>query len=41
MNPQFQGLESTRYAFQEFKRLFYLVKEHEKKFLPEVTEALA
>ena len=40
MEPQRQGLESTRYAFQEFKRLYYLVKEHEQKFLPEVTEAL-
>jgi dipeptidase len=38
MYREHQGLESTRYAFQEFKRLFYLVKEHEKKFLPEVTE---
>jgi dipeptidase len=41
MDPELQGLESTRYAFREFKRLFYLVKEHEEKFLPEVTEALA
>src|SRR5262245_48848999 len=40
MNAEFQGLESTRYAFQEFKRLFYLVKEHEEEFLPEVTKAL-
>jgi len=40
MNQELRGLESTRYAFQEFKRLFYLVKEHEKRFLPEVTEAL-
>jgi dipeptidase len=35
-----QGLESTRFAYRSFKRLFYLTKEHEKKFLPEVTEAL-
>jgi dipeptidase len=35
-----QGLESTRFAFRTFKRLFYLTKEHEEKFLPEVTEAL-
>jgi dipeptidase len=35
-----QGLESTRFAFRSYKRLFYLTKEHEKKFLPEVTEAL-
>jgi hypothetical protein len=40
MDAEFQGLESTRYAFQEFKRLFYLVKEHEEEFLPEVTKAL-
>jgi hypothetical protein len=40
INPERQGLESTRYAFQEFKRLFYLVKEYTEKFLPEVTEAL-
>jgi len=40
MNQEFQGLESTQCAFREFKRLFYLVKEHEQKFLPEVTEAL-
>ena len=39
MDPKQQGLESTRYAFQEFKRLFYLVKERQNKFLPEVTEA--
>ena len=39
MDKELQGLESTRYAFQEFKRLFYLVKEHQDKFLPEVTEA--
>jgi dipeptidase len=35
-----QGLESTRFAFRTYKRLFYLTKEHEKRFLPEVTEAL-
>lgn len=35
-----QGLESTRSAFRTFKRLFYLAKEHEKRFLPEVVEAL-
>ena len=35
-----QGLESTRFAFRTYKRLFYLTKEHEKKFLPEVTETL-
>jgi dipeptidase len=35
-----RGIESTRYAFQTYKRLLYLVQEHEEKFLPEVTEAL-
>ncbi len=35
-----QGLESTRSAFHEFKRLFYLVKEHEKPFRREVTGAM-
>jgi dipeptidase len=35
-----RGLESTRYAFQVYKRLLYLVQEHQAKFLPEVTEAL-
>ncbi len=39
-DPDHQGLESTRFAFRTYKRLFYLTKEHEKKFLPEVTEAL-
>jgi len=32
-----QGIESTRSAFQLFKRLFYLVMEHHEAFLPEVT----
>lgn len=35
-----RGLESTVYAFQVFKRLFYLMDEHREKFLPEITEAL-
>src|SRR5262245_48762335 len=35
-----RGLESTRYAFRVYKRLLYLVQEHQSKFLPEVTEAL-
>lgn len=39
-DPDHQGLESTRFAFRTYKRLFYLTREHEKKFLPEVTEAL-
>ena len=34
------GRESTRYAFRACKRLFYLAKSHEAKFLPEVVEAL-
>lgn len=40
MKPERQGLESTRSAFYEFKRLFYLVKENEKTFLREVTGAM-
>ena len=35
-----RGIESTRYAFRTYKRLLYLVQEHQEKFLPEVTEAL-
>jgi dipeptidase len=35
-----RGLESTRYGFRVYKRLLYLVQEHQSKFLPEVTEAL-
>jgi dipeptidase len=35
-----QGLESTRYANRECKRLYYLVSEHRKEFLPEVDQAL-
>jgi hypothetical protein len=35
-----RGLESTRSAFQVYKRLLYLIQEHQDKFLPEVTEAL-
>jgi len=38
--PQ-RGLESTHYAFQVFKRLFYLMDEHRDVFLPTVTETLA
>lgn len=33
-------LESTRYAFRVFKRLYYLTEAHRDKFLPEVDEAL-
>lgn len=40
MDSEYQGLESTRYAFRIYKRLYYLVMEHPDKFLPEVTEAL-
>jgi dipeptidase len=35
-----QAIESTRSAFQSFKRLFYLTMQHHEKFLPEVTEVL-
>ncbi len=40
MDPSFQGLESTQYAFRVYKRLYYLVNEHPDKFLDEVTETL-
>lgn len=40
MDREWQGIESTRYAFAVFKRLFYLTSEHQEDFLPEVTEAL-
>lgn len=40
MDQQWQGMESTRYAFRVFKRLFYLTSEHGAEFLPEVTSAL-
>lgn len=40
MAKERQGLESTRSAFYEFKRLFYLVMEHEKPFRREVTDAM-
>lgn len=35
-----RGIESTRYAFQSYKRLFYLTAEHQDRYLPEVTSAL-
>jgi hypothetical protein len=41
MDREWQGIESTRYAFGVFKRLFYLTNEHRDEFLPEVTAALA
>lgn len=40
MDQEWQGIESTRYAFAVFKRLFYLTSEHRDQFLPEVTGAL-
>ncbi|MBL8290195.1 MAG: C69 family dipeptidase [Bryobacterales bacterium] len=40
MDREWQGIESTRYAFRVFKRLFYLAGEHLQEFLPEVTSAL-
>jgi hypothetical protein len=40
MDREWQGIESTRYAFGVFKRLFYLASEHREEFLPEVTVAL-
>lgn len=39
MDPKWQGIESTTFAFQVYKRLFYLVSEHDDQFLPEVTSA--
>jgi dipeptidase len=39
-DPEQRGIESTRSAFRVFKRLLYLVQEHQGKYLPEVTEAL-
>ena len=33
-----QGIESTRSATQVFKRLLYLMLQHQDRFLPEVTE---
>ena len=40
MDGDWQGIESTHYAFRTFKRLFYLTSEHQAEFLPEVTKAL-
>jgi hypothetical protein len=40
MDREWQGIESTRYAFGVFKRLFYLASEHREEFLAEVTAAL-
>ena len=38
IDPEFQGIESTRYACRSFKRLFYLMKEHPDDFGTEVTD---
>jgi dipeptidase len=40
MDPAWQGIESTSYAFRTFKRLFYLTSEHREQFLPEVNASL-
>ena len=40
VDPNTRGIESTRYAFRSFKRLFYLTKEHPDKYQAEVTGAL-
>ena len=40
MDKEWQGIESTLYAYQAFKRLFYLTSEHRDQFLPEVTASL-
>ncbi|MCC6444149.1 MAG: C69 family dipeptidase [Armatimonadetes bacterium] len=40
MDAERQGIESTRYAFQSCKRLYYLTMEHPDNFCPEVAEAL-
>jgi len=40
MDPNYRGLESTRYAFRACKRLFYLVHEHRDKFQNQVVDAL-
>ncbi len=41
IDSEWQGIESTRYAFAVFKRLFYLTSEHREEFMPEVTAALS
>ncbi len=40
IDDDIRGLESTRFALRTYKRLRYLMEEHEERFLPEVTEAL-
>ena len=40
IDEEVRGLESTRFSLRTYKRLRYLMEEHEEKFLPEVTEAL-
>ncbi|MCA9134321.1 MAG: hypothetical protein KDA45_14230, partial [Planctomycetales bacterium] len=39
IDANYRGIESTRFAFRSYKRLFYLTQEHPDRFLPEVTEA--
>ncbi len=40
IDPDFQGRESTPYAFRTFKRLYHLVAEHPKEFRAEVVDTL-
>jgi len=40
IDEEIRGSESTRFALRTYKRLRYLMEEHEEKFLPEVAEAL-
>ncbi len=41
IDDEIRGRESTRFALRTYKRLRYLMEEHEAKFLPEISEALA
>ena len=40
IDEEIRGLESTRFALRTYKRLRYLMEEHEEQFLLEVSEAL-
>ena len=40
IQPDFQGRESTTYAFRVFKRLYHLVAEYPKEFRTEVVDTL-
>ncbi len=40
MEPDFQGRESTTYAFRIFKRLYHLVAEYPREFRSEVLDTL-